>query len=267
MTLAMYQVDAFTSRTFGGNPAAVCILEKWIDEQLMQQIAAENNVSETAFAVSVEGCYEIRWFTPLVEVDLCGHATLAAAHVLFEHHRHPLDRIQFSSQKMGMLRVHRSEDLLTLDFPADRIEEVEAPVALVEALGKKPQRTFRGVTDYILVYPDRKNIEQMDPDFVSLARLGDRGVIVTAKGNDVDFVSRFFAPGIGINEDPVTGSAHTTLTPYWAKELGKNRLIARQLSRRGGELICEDLGERVKISGKAVTYLEGEIHVLDFPSA
>ena len=267
MNLRMYQVDAFTARIFGGNPAAVCILDEWIDEQLMQQIAAENNVSETAFAVSVEGCYEIRWFTPMVEVDLCGHATLATAHVLFEHHRHPHHRILFSSRKMGILTVFRSEDLLTLDFPADRIEELETPVELAAALGKKPQRTFRGVTDYMMVYPGQKDIEQMDPDFASLTRLGDRGVIVTAKGNDVDFVSRFFAPGIGINEDPVTGSAHTTLTPYWAKELGKNQLIARQLSRRGGELICEDLGERVKLSGKAVTYLEGEIHVLDFPSA
>lgn len=257
----MYQVDAFTSRPFGGNPAAVCILEEWPDDLLMQQIAAENNLSETAFAVPLKESYQIRWFTPMVEVDLCGHGTLAAAHVLFEHYSHRSDMIRFISRKMGILTVTRSEGFLILDFPADRLEAVKTPGELAGALGKMPAATFRGMTDYLMVYPAQRDIEAMDPDFNSMARMGDRGVIVTARGRDVDFVSRFFAPGIGINEDPVTGSAHTTLTPYWSKKLGKKRLIARQLSRRGGELTCEDLGGRVKISGKAVTYLEGEIRV------
>lgn len=261
MKLKMYQVDAFTSRPFGGNPAAVCILEGWPGDQLMQQIASENNLSETAFAVPVENGYEIRWFTPVVEVELCGHATLAASHVLFEHYDHLSDVIRFFSREMGTLLVNRSEGLLILDFPADRLEAIKIPGELKGALGKTPVKAFRGRTDYLMIYPDQQDIEAMDPDFSWLARTGKRGVIISARGRDVDFVSRFFAPGVGIDEDPVTGSAHTTLTPYWSKELGKKRLTARQVSRRGGELVCEDLGERVKVAGKAVTYLEGEIYV------
>jgi len=259
--MKLFQVDAFTSRLFGGNPAAVCILNEWPADSLMQQIAAENNLSETVFTVPSEGGYEIRWFTPLVEVELCGHATLAAAHVLFEHYDHPADLIRFFSREMGTLSVMRSEGLLTLDFPADRLEVIEISEELSEALGQTPVMAFRGRTDYMLVYPDQKDIEAIAPDFVRLAKTGKRGVIVTARGRDVDFVSRFFAPGVGISEDPVTGSAHTTLTPYWSGELEKKRLTARQLSERGGDLVCEDHGDRVHISGRAVTYLEGEIDV------
>lgn len=255
----MYQVDAFTSVPFRGNPAAVCILNKWLEDKLMQQIAAENNLSETAFAVPRESGYELRWFTPVVEVELCGHATLATAHVLFEHNNHPSDLIRFMTREMGTLSVMRSEGSLVLDFPADRPEEITIPEELADGLGKAPIRAFRGRTDYLLIYPDQQDIEVLDPDFVKLAKTGERGVIVSARGREVDFVSRFFAPGVGINEDPVTGSAHTTLTPYWSRELGKKHLTARQLSVRGGELVCEERGDRVKISGKAVTYLEGEI--------
>jgi PhzF family phenazine biosynthesis protein len=261
MEINMYHVDAFASKPFAGNPAAVCILKEWIDDRLMQQIASENNLSETAFAVPVENGYEIRWFTPVVEVALCGHATLATAHVLFTHYTRLSDEIRFISREMGILPVARSEGFVVLDFPADRIKPVEIPGELKEALGKEPVRAFRGRTDYLLLYEDQQDIEAMNPDFSLLGRLGERGVIVSAGGRDVDFVSRFFAPGVGINEDPVTGSAHTTLTPYWSSELGKKRLTARQLSRRGGELVCEDLGERVKIQGRAVTYLQGRIYV------
>ena len=261
MNMTIYQVDAFTDHLFGGNPAAVCILENWTDDSLMQHIAVENNLSETAFAVKRNTKYEIRWFTPELEVDLCGHATLATAHVLFTYCNHPSDKIDFISPHSGRLVVEKAGDLLTLDFPADIVEEVKAPDSLIDALGKPPDKSLKGKTDYLLIYRDQKSIEELKPDFQLLAKAGGRGVIVSARGEKVDFVSRFFAPQSGVNEDPVTGSAHTTLIPYWAKELTKNKMTARQLSKRKGDLICESREDRVKISGKAVTYLIGEIFV------
>jgi PhzF family phenazine biosynthesis protein len=226
----------------------------------MQKGANENNLSETAFAVPAKGCYEIRWFTPEMEVELCGHATLATAHVLFNHMDHPGDRICFDSVHNGRLNVKRKGNLLTLDFPADRMEEMVVPELIVTALMIPPLKAFRGKTDFMFVFASESEIAKMDPDFGLLSQVGGRGVIVTAPGNDVDFVSRFFAPQTGINEDPVTGSAHTSLVPYWSRVLGKKQLSARQLSSRGGELFCEDKGERVEISGHAVTYMKGEIN-------
>jgi len=259
MSYRIYQVDAFTSRVFRGNPAAVCIFDQWISESVMQQIAEENNLSETAFVVPVEGDFEIRWFTPVAEVDLCGHATLAAAHVLFNHTGIDSDRVLFHSRHSGVLPVERKEDLLILDFPLDTLEEVKAPKEIANALKRSPLKAFKGRSDYMFIYASQTEIENMKPDFELLKKTGARGVIVTSLGNRVHFVSRFFAPAVGINEDPVTGSAHTTLAAYWSRVLGKRKLKARQLSARGGELNCEVLGERVKISGKAVTYMEGEI--------
>jgi PhzF family phenazine biosynthesis protein len=256
----IYQVDAFAREVFQGNPAAVCILDRWPDETMMQKVANENNLSETAFAVPAGGCFGIRWFTPEMEVELCGHATLATAHVLFNHLGHPGDNICFDSIHSGRLNVKRDGDLLTLDFPADRLEEMVVPELIVTALMTPPLRAFRGKTDFMFVFASESEIAKMEPDFGLLAQVGGRGVIVTAPGNEVDFVSRFFAPQTGINEDPVTGSAHTSLTPYWARVLGKKQLSARQLSSRGGELFCVDRGERVEISGYAVTYLKGEIN-------
>ena len=259
MKRILYQVDAFASEVFKGNPAAVCICDQWPDTSLMQQVANENNLSETAFAVPVEDRYEIRWFTPEMEVELCGHATLATAHVLFNHRDQPGERILFDSVHSGRLIVKRSGEMLTLDFPADSMEEMVVPELIVTALQTPPLKAFRCKTDFMFVFASQSEIENMEPDFGLLAQVGGRGVIVTALGNDVDFVSRFFAPQTGINEDPVTGSAHTALTPYWSKMLGKRELTARQLSTRGGELVCVDKGDRVDISGHAVTYMIGEI--------
>jgi PhzF family phenazine biosynthesis protein len=261
MRTKLYQVDAFTNRIFGGNPAAVCILEQWLDDSLMQNIAAENNLSETAFAVQQQDGYGIRWFTPISEVDLCGHATLATAHVLFEHYAIPGRKIIFQSKARGRLSVLKEDGFLTLDFPADTIEKVDAPRELVKAIGKEPSEAYRGRSDYLLIYGAQHDIEEISPDSMALAGLDLRGIIVSAPGTEMDFVSRFFAPGLGINEDPVTGSAHTTLTPYWTEKLGKNLLNARQLSSRKGDLMCRLLGNRVHISGKAVTYLTGEIEI------
>ncbi len=262
MKLRIFQIDAFAERMFTGNPAAVCILDSWIDDNLMQQIAAENNLAETVFAVKNNDRYAIRWFTPEIEVDLCGHATLATAFVLFNHYLPNEKHIEFFSSRSGSLRVEKSENgYLTLDFPADDLTAVDPMPQLYDALGATPEHIFKGKTDYLLVYNNQDEIKDMDPNFFLLNQIDARGIIVTAKGEEVDFVSRFFAPQAGINEDPVTGSAHTSLTPYWSKILGKDRLTAKQLSKRGGELICENLGARIKISGKAVSYLIGEIEV------
>jgi len=259
MSMTIYQVDAFTSTIFKGNPAAVCILDEWFEDAVMQSIARENNLSETAFAVKVEDHYEIRWFTPETEVDLCGHATLATAHVLFEHLDHPHDKIEFHSLYSGILSVSRSGEKLTLDFPVDTLDEIEIPELAFAALNIPPIKAYKGKSDYMFIYDTQSEIEKIRPDFEELKQLGGRGVIITAMGDEVDFVSRFFAPQAGIAEDPVTGSAHTTLTPYWSKKLEKRSLTAKQLSKRGGDLWCEDRGERVSISGQAVTYLIGKI--------
>jgi len=262
MKITMFQVDAFTDRLFGGNPAAVCLLAKWLPETRMQAIAAENNLAETAFIVRTTGGYEIRWFTPTVEVDLCGHATLASAHVIFNYLDHKEPEILFSSRLSGILKVGREGKKLTLDFPTDSFEKVPAPLALKQGLRIEPMETYKGKTDYMAVLPSEQFVMELDPDFVMLNTLKDcRGIIVTAEGKDVDFVSRFFAPQCGINEDPVTGSAHTTLAPYWAKTLGKNDLSAIQLSDRKGHLWCRYNGNRVHISGHAITYMHAEIEV------
>jgi PhzF family phenazine biosynthesis protein len=256
----MYQIDAFTEKVFGGNPAAVCVLDQWIDVDLMQNIAAENNLAETAYVVQTgPDTYNIRWFTPTVEVDLCGHATLASAYTLFKHYDYPTDKINFQSQASGSLSVTKKGDNLTLDFPTDIVEKVDTPKVLIEAFGITPIETYKGKTDHVLVYETQRKVENAIPNLELIKASGGRGVIITAPGNEVDFVSRFFGPQVGVDEDPVTGSAHTTLTPIWAEKLGKNLLTAQQLSKRKGDLICELKGDRVKITGKAITYMIGEI--------
>ena len=256
----IYQVDAFSNKVFGGNPAAVCILERWLDEASMQSVAAENNLAETAFIVKRKSDFEIRWFTPTLEVALCGHATLASAHVLFEHLKYENNTIEFYSSQSGHLSVTKNNDLLTLDFPKDELKKVDPPLDILKAFKKAPLETYKGKTDYLLLYENQHDIEQSDPNLHILKHNKARGIMITAPGIEVDFVSRFFAPGSGVDEDPVTGSAHTSLTPFWAERLGKTKLKAQQLSKRKGELICELSGDRVKISGNAITYLIGEIY-------
>ncbi len=262
MKLTLYQVDAFTDHVFGGNPAAVCLLEEWLESALLQKIAQENNLAETAFIVQQNSSFELRWFTPETEVDLCGHATLAAAYVLYNHYGYLENTIRFNSPRSGELLVTKEVDgFMTLDFPRDQIIALQNDTAITKAIGLTPQRTIKGKTDYLLIYNSQQEIEAIQPNFHLLNQLDCRGVIISAQGEHVDFVSRFFAPQCGIPEDPVTGSAHTTMIPYWSKVLGKTKMTARQLSKRGGELLCKHLGERVKISGKAVLYLVGEITI------
>lgn len=262
MKLTIYQVDAFTSELFGGNPAAVVPLEKWLEDETMLAIAAENNLSETAFFVGSDGKYDIRWFTPTMEVNLCGHATLASAHVLFNELNLQSDRIDFHSDKSGALGVERRGGRLILDFPAYKITESAPDDALAHALGKAPVKVWSAINNGVMVRLEtERDVRELEPDFSALALLGYERVYVTAPGNSSDLASRMFAPKIGINEDPVTGAMHCTLIPYWADELGKNDLFARQVSKPGGELYCELAGDRVKIGGNAVTYLKGEIYV------
>lgn len=261
MKLTLFQIDAFTNQLFSGNPAAICPLEEWIDEDKMQKIAAENNLAETAFFVKKGEQYDIRWFTPTVEVDLCGHATLAAAFVLFQHLGVNTREILFNSHRSGPLGVTRNGDLLTLNFPVDSIQEIDFDWESFQGLSLPAKEVFMGKTDYLFVYEKESQVANMMPDFIEIAKLNARGIIITAPGDEVDFVSRFFGPQSGIDEDPVTGSAHTTLIPYWSKKLNKNLLTAKQLSFRGGELTGELCGDRVKISGECVLYLTGEIYV------
>jgi PhzF family phenazine biosynthesis protein len=263
MKIRQFQVDAFTTNIFNGNPAAVCILDKWLDETLMQKIAEENNLSETAFVVKQNQNYGIRWFTPKIEVDLCGHATLASAHVLFEFYYPTQNNLTFISLYSGILKVEKEKGYLILDFPIGEFQEIRAPPELIEGLGGEPVESYKGKTDYMFVYSDQEEIERLNPDFHLLSKSDSRGIIVTAEGNDVDFVSRFFAPSYGINEDPVTGSAHTLLTPYWIKRLNKQELVAIQLSKRKGFLKCKLDNDRVIIAGKAQTYLIGDILLPD----
>ncbi|WP_113662273.1 PhzF family phenazine biosynthesis protein [Pedobacter nanyangensis] len=259
--LPIYQVDAFTDQLFGGNPAAVVPLSQWISASEMQKIAAENNVSETAFFIPLGDHFELRWFTPTFEIDLCGHATLATAHILFTELNYPKDEIHFHTLKAGTLTVTRKGKLYTLDFPARPVEKHEVSDALIKALGgKKPIDVFRA-RDIMLVYESEKDVQNLQPDFSALAKIDQDGVLVTAKGDHCDFVSRFFIPAAGINEDPVTGSTHCNLIPYWAEKLGKTQLHACQISERKGELWCELKADRVLMSGNAVTYLKGEIYL------
>lgn len=261
MKLRIYQVDAFTDKSFSGNPAAVCPLSEWLDDTTLQNIAMENNLAETAFYVKDDDEYQLRWLTPAIEVDLCGHATLAAAFVLFNHENHKGNIINFRSPRSGKLTVTKNGDDLTLNFPSDIISPILISDELIKAFSIKPVEAYRGKTDILLVYENEEQIINLKPDFGEIEKLKGRGVIVTAKGSTVDFVSRFFAPQCGINEDPVTGSAHTTLTPYWAKKLNKIELSAIQLSARKGYLKCKYLTERVEISGKGKLYLTGEIYL------
>jgi PhzF family phenazine biosynthesis protein len=257
MKIRQYQVDAFASRVFEGNPAAVCALESWPDDALLQAIAEENNLSETAFFVPSDQGFRLRWFTPASEVDLCGHATLATAHVLFEHLGYPGQGITFETRS-GTLTVKRKGDFLEMDFPACPPTPCASFELLARALGRQPLEVLRA-DDYLAVFENEAAIRGIKPDFALLGTLDLRSVIITAPGSADDFVSRFFAPRLGIPEDPVTGSAHCTLAPYWAGRLGKRLLSARQVSKRGGSIMCELTDGRVLLSGSAVTFMEGEI--------
>lgn len=257
--LKMFQVDAFAERAFEGNPAAVCPLEAWLDDSLMQAIAEENNLAETAFFVPAGEAFELRWFTPVAEVDLCGHATLASAHVLYEHLDYSGRSVRFLTRS-GELTVARSEHGLSMDFPAALPQAAEAPAALLTGLGRSPQHVLAAF-DYLAVYESEEEVRALEPDFGQLQRTPLRGVIATAPGKEVDFVSRCFFPKLGINEDPVTGSAHCELAPYWSARLGRSELTARQLSKRGGSVHCAVAGERVLLSGSAVNYMTAEITV------
>lgn len=258
MKLTMYQIDAFASLPFTGNPAAVVFYDSDLDERTMQSIAAENNLSETAFVRTMKNGYSIRWFTPTIEVALCGHATLAAAHALFEFRGCEEETISFHSHS-EILPVRKRDGLLWLDFPSDHLERLEPSNALNQALGVPVLEVYRGREDRLAIVADEDEVASLKPDMTVVSELPARGLIVSSQGKAVDFVSRFFAPQYGIPEDPVTGSAHTSLVPYWSKRLNKEHLIARQLSSRRGELHCINAGERIHIGGRAVTFMSGEI--------
>jgi len=258
MKIRQYQVDAFATRVFEGNPAAVCPLESWLDDSLLQAIAQENNLSETAFFVPGARGFELRWFTPVDEVDLCGHATLATAHVIFERLGYSGPVIPFETRS-GELFVKRQGSRLQMDFPADPPVACGVTETLVLGLGGKRPVEVLAASDYMAVFGSEADVRAIRPDHNLLSRLDLRGIIVTAPGDEVDFVSRFFAPQLGVPEDPVTGSAHCELAPYWAGKLGRDLMTARQVSRRGGSLTCEIAGDRVLISGSAVMFMEAEI--------
>ena len=259
MEIALYQIDAFASKLFEGNPAAVCPLDAWIPDEIMQSIAAENNLSETAFFVPKGNGYHIRWFTPVIEVDLCGHATLASAYVLFNMLGYKKDKIEFDSNS-GILVVTKDNEWLVMDFPAQPPVPCDIPKEIIKAFDRAPIECLKS-EDLIVVFENEIDIETANPDFEQLKNLEVRGVIITAKSIRYDFVARFFAPKYGIPEDPVTGSAYTQLAPYWASRIGPKRFNVKQMSLRGGELTCEIVGDRVLISGKAVKYLEGKIKI------
>jgi PhzF family phenazine biosynthesis protein len=261
MKIPLYQVDAFTSEIFKGNPAAVCMLDEWLDDASLQAIAAENNLSETAFLLKSNEEFEIRWFAPSMEMALCGHATLASAFVIFHFLKWPENTIRFQTRQSGTLLVTQKEKLLEMDFPARPTTAQGIPDSLVSALGHPPVEVLDSVEDLLVVFDDEGTVQEINPNMPLLAQIERRGIIVTAPGDQCDFVSRFFAPRVGVPEDPVTGSAHCVLVPYWSQRLDKKRLYARQVSKRGGELFCEDRGERVTITGRAVLYLEGTIVV------
>ena len=260
MRIPMFQLDAFTGRLFAGNPAAVCPLETWLDDETLQAIAAENNLAETAFFVPEDDGFALRWFTPKVEVDLCGHATLAAAEVVFRFLKPELKRVDFSTRSAGILTVTRQGPMLEMDFPARPGTPIETEAALVAALGATPTEV-RAARDVMAVFETPQAILALRPDMDALAALDCFAVVVTAPGDDVDYVSRFFAPAQGVDEDPATGSAQCTLAPYWAGRFGKVRLTSRQLSPRGAEFTCEVADDRVKIAGEVVLYLEGVIEI------
>lgn len=257
MKIKQYQVDAFATQVFKGNPAAVCPLKAWAEDEILQAIAEENNLSETAFFVPHGKGFQLRWFTPVAEIDLCGHATLASAHVIFEILGYPTELIEFETRS-GKLTVERKDGLLAMNFPARPPKPCSPPAALIEGLGRHPVEVL-AADDYIAVFHKEADVRTLSPDLMKLRELDLRGVCITAPGLDVDFVSRFFAPKLGIPEDPVTGSAHCELAPYWSSRLGKSTLKAFQASKRGGEVFCTMNGDRVILLGSAVTFMEAEI--------
>lgn len=259
MEIPIYQVDAFTASVFSGNPAAVCPLQAWLPDSKLQAIAAENNLAETAFLLRNGGNFELRWFTPVCEVDLCGHATLASAYVLFHELGEPGNTLRFDT-KSGELSVRRENGRLVLNFPARPPQPIAASPKLLSALGGNPTEVF-AARDYLVCYASEEEVKTLSPDMEAVKKLDRFACIVTAPGRECDFVSRFFAPAKGIPEDPVTGSAHCTLIPYWASRLGKTTLLARQISARGGELFCKLAGDRVEIAGRAVLFLRGTISI------
>jgi len=260
MQHTIYQIDAFADKIFEGNPAAVVPLDEWLPNEVMQKIAMENNLSETAFFVPLENGFHIRWFTPVTEVNLCGHATLATSHVLFNLLNYREKEIVFES-KSGKLNVKKENDLIWLNFPASGLKEIEFPENADEAFGIKPLKCLKGREDIMFVFKSENDIQNLKPDLQYLETLDARGIIATASSEKYDFVSRFFAPIEGIDEDPVTGSAHTMLIPYWSVELGKNEMIAKQISLRGGIIHCKHLDERVEIGGQAITYMTGNMKI------
>lgn len=262
MNLLQYQVDAFSSEPFAGNPAAVCPLAEWLPDHLMQSIANENNLSETAFFVPVGGHFELRWFTPTSEVDLCGHATLASAHVLFRHMNWDAPEVCFHSRG-GKLTARLRGDDIVLNLPAWPAVRLHDDASVMTALGIAPRELWLSRDYYLALFDSEHAVRQLRPDMSALARLAQWGIIATAPGDACDFVSRFFAPAKGVPEDPVTGSAHCALTPFWAERLGKRRLDAFQCSRRGGRVGCELIGDRVEIAGAAVTVIESRLHLPD----
>ena len=266
MKIPLFQVDAFTTKVFAGNPAAICPLDAWLEPARMQEIAAENNLSETAFLVPNEDGYDLRWFTPVTEADLCGHATLASAYVLWNHLGDQSETLRFNTRS-GLLTVKKQGELLVMNFPRLAAAPCSnAPAELVDGLGALPDLVLsymetEGSGNFLAVFTSETHVREMTPDFHILGRLEGMGVIVTAPGESADFASRYFAPGYGIDEDPVTGSIHCTLVPYWSERLGKQKLHAHQVSRRGGELFCELKGDRVSIAGHAVCFMTGTIEV------
>ena len=259
MKIRQYQVDAFSEKIFGGNPAAVVPLQSWLPDSLLHAIAEENNLSETAFLVPAGSQYELRWFTPLAEVDLCGHATLATAHVLFNHEGVSSQSVSFSTRS-GELVVKRLGSGFEMNFPSREPSPCELPTELLKALGEQPIETL-AADDYIVVYENEETVRRITPDMALLCQIGLRGVVITAPGREFDFVSRFFAPKVGVPEDPVTGSAHCSLAPYWGKRLNRTCMRAMQCSRRGGEVGCELVSNRVLLSGHAKTFMEAVITV------
>ncbi len=257
MKLPYYEVSAFTANPFGGNPAGVCALDAWLPDSVLQKIAANNNLAETAFTMPRGNDFELRWFTPTIEMDLCGHATLAAAFVLFNEQKLDSKEVRFHTRS-GLLTVSRDKELLTLELPARPAIPCIASEVLISGLGAPPKEVLK-TRDYLAVFASEADVRALKPDFASLKTLDCLGIIATAPGSDCDFVSRFFAPRAGVDEDPVTGSAHCTLIPFWAERFGETKMFARQVSKRGGELYCELVGERVRVGGKAVLYLKGEI--------
>jgi PhzF family phenazine biosynthesis protein len=260
MTIPFFEVLAFTSRMFSGNPAGVCLLEnEWLPDATLQTIAAENNLPETAFIIERTDHFDLRWLTPAVEVELCGHATLASAHVIFRHLGRAGALVRFQSLG-GELTVERIENRLVLDFPSRPANAIATPEKLSQSLSTQPEAVLKG-RDYLAVFATQEEVAAIKPDFGLVAQLDAQGVIVTAPGKDCDFVSRYFAPQAGIPEDPATGSTHCALIPYWSKRLGKRELFARQISPRGGELFCQDRGDRVGIGGDTMTYVEGKLYL------